>query len=73
MRGKYPQEKEDFLFGHAFPALKDSGTEVTMKLVKVNEYANGLEGVLTCEAEFSANLCFFDTDYYLHFFLAFYL
>ena len=58
------EERNEFIA--AFPALKDSGTEVTMKLVKVNEYANGLEGVLTCETEFGANLCFFDTDYYLH-------
>ena len=58
------EERNEFIA--AFPALKDTGTEVTMKLVKVNEYANGLEGVLTCETEFGANLCFFDTDYYLH-------
>lgn len=58
------EERNEFIA--AFPALKDTGTEVTMKLVKMNEYANGLEGVLTCETEFGANLCFFDTDYYLH-------
>ena len=58
------EERNEFIA--AFPALKDTDTEVTMKLVKVNEYANGLEGVLTCETEFGANLCFFDTDYYLH-------
>ena len=60
-------EKEDSNeFVSAYPEVGESGTHVSLKLVKINKYSNGLEAVLTGETEEGNQLCFFDSGFYVN-------
>lgn len=48
----------------AYPEVGESGAYVTLKLIKINKYSNGLEAVLTGETEDGNQLCFFDSEFY---------
>lgn len=60
------ESKEQNRFITGFPELKNAGTEVTLLLTQIHEYANGMEAVLTCDSVDGATLSFFDSKYYLN-------
>lgn len=58
--------EQQYEFLVAYPDLKNTGTEVEMTLVKIQEYASRIEAVLTGETADGTELAFFDTRYFLN-------
>lgn len=60
------QGEQQYEFLVVYPDLKNTGTEVEMTLVKIQEYASRIEAVLTGETADGTELAFFDTRYFLN-------